>query len=93
MKAIRAAAFGDPSVLKLVENHPVPVPSSSDVIIRVKAVGVNPVETYIRAGAFSRLPSLPYTPGYDCAGVVETVGDDVKAVKPGDRVMLFWTSE
>lgn len=88
MKAVRAASFGAPSVLKLVEGHPVPVPAPSDVIIRAKAIGVNPVETYIRAGVFSGLPTVPYTPGFDCAGVVEVAGDDVKIVKPGDRVMI-----
>ena len=50
------------------------------------AIGVNPVETYIRAGKYSRLPDLPYTPGNDGAGVVEQVGRDVREFKPGDRV-------
>jgi NADPH2:quinone reductase len=51
---------------------------------------VNPVETYIRSGAYARRPALPYTPGHDAAGIVEAVGDDVAGVAAGDRV---YTSE
>lgn len=51
------------------------------MLIRVHACGVNPVETYIRAGTYARKPTLPYTPGTDVAGVVETVGEGVTAVK------------
>lgn len=51
------------------------------VLIRVHACGVNPVETYIRAGTYARRPPLPYTPGTDAAGVVESVGEGVAAVK------------
>jgi NADPH2:quinone reductase len=52
----------------------------------MQAAGVNPVETYIRAGKYARLPELPYTPGNDGAGVVEQVGVDVTDFKIGDRV-------
>ncbi|XP_037314393.2 quinone oxidoreductase isoform X2 [Pungitius pungitius] len=62
-----------------------------DVLIRVHACGVNPVETYIRAGTYARKPPLPYTPGTDVAGVVETVGEGVTAVKAGDRVFTTAT--
>lgn len=53
----------------------------SQVLIRVHACGVNPVETYIRAGWYPRKPTLPYTPGTDAAGVVESIGEGVTAVK------------
>ena len=56
------------------------------VLVRIKAAGVNPVDTYIRAGVYARKPSLPYTPGTDAGGVVEAVGAEVKRVKVGDRV-------
>jgi NADPH2:quinone reductase len=56
------------------------------VLVRVKAVGVNPVEVYIRSGTYARKPALPYTPGTDIGGVIESVGPDVTRVKPGDRV-------
>ena len=51
------------------------------VLIKVNASGVNPVDTYIRSGAYARLPALPYTPGSDAAGVVEEVGSDVTKFK------------
>jgi NADPH2:quinone reductase len=56
------------------------------VLVRIHATGVNPVETYIRAGTYARLPELPYTPGNDGAGVVEQVGSNVTEFNPGDRV-------
>jgi NADPH2:quinone reductase len=52
----------------------------------MQAIGVNPVETYIRAGTYARVPELPYTPGNDGAGVVEQIGDSVTEFKAGDRV-------
>lgn len=59
------------------------------VLIRVHACGVNPVETYIRAGAYARKPSLPYTPGSDVAGVVEAVGDGVRFLKVSSPLFFF----
>jgi NADPH2:quinone reductase len=56
--------------------------------VRVHAVGVNPVDTYIRSGAYAANPALPYTPGSDAAGVVEKVGGDLRQFKPGDRVYV-----
>ena len=85
MKAIRVKEFGGPEVLRL-EEVPTPRPGPGEVLVRIHAIGVNPVETYIRAGTYARLPALPYTPGNDCAGVVEQVGPDVNEFKPGDRV-------
>lgn len=85
MKAIRVNKFGGPEVLELAE-VPRPAPGAGQVLIRVHAAGVNPYETYMRAGAYPLLPPLPYTPGSDGAGVVEAVGEGVKKVKPGDRV-------
>src|SRR4030095_9186402 len=85
MKAIRVHEFGGSAVLRL-EEVPTPQPGSGEVLVRMHAVGVNPVETYIRAGKYARLPALPYTPGNDGAGVVEQVGADVTEFKPGERV-------
>ena len=84
MKAIRVYAHGGPEVLKL-EDQPKPTPGAEQVLIRIHAAGVNPVDTYIRAGAYS-ISNLPYTPGFDAAGVVEAVGGGVTQLKPGDRV-------
>src|SRR5262245_49621817 len=85
MKAICVHEFGGPEVLR-GEEVPTPQPGPSEVLVRVHAIGVNPVETYIRAGTYARLPELPYTPGNDGAGVVEQVGANVTEFKAGDRV-------
>ncbi len=45
------------------------------------AAGINPVETYVRSGSYTRLPNLPYTPGGDSAGVIEKIGADVTKFK------------
>lgn len=91
MRAIRVFEFGGPEVLKLQSDVVVPVPQSHQVLIKVHACGVNPVETYIRSGTYSRKPALPYTPGSDVAGIIESVGDNVSAFKKGDRVFCFST--
>src|SRR5256884_2299626 len=85
MKAIRVHEFGGPEVLR-VEEVPTPEPGPGEVLVRMHAIGVNPVETYIRAGTYAYKPALPYAPGNDGAGVVEQVGPDVNQFKPGDRV-------
>ncbi|MBI1737253.1 MAG: NADPH:quinone reductase [Candidatus Rokubacteria bacterium] len=90
MKAIRVSEYGGPAVLK-VEEIPTPQPGPSQVLVRHHAVGVNPVDTYLRANVDNRGPKLPYTPGSDAAGVVEAVGSGVTAVKPGDRVYVGGT--
>jgi NADPH2:quinone reductase len=85
MKAIRVSEFGGPEVLKL-QDVPDPRPDSGQVLVRIKAAGVNPVDTYIRAGAYAKKPNLPYTPGTDAAGIVEATGPNVRGFKAGDRV-------
>ncbi|HEX9427179.1 MAG TPA: NADPH:quinone reductase [Candidatus Polarisedimenticolia bacterium] len=87
MKAIRVAQFGPPDVMRLEElSDPRPVPGQ--VLIRIEAAGVNPVDVYIRSGQYGRLPGLPYTPGLDGAGLVEAIGDGVTGWRPGDRVYV-----
>ncbi len=85
MKVILVHEFGGPEVLKL-EEVPTPKPAGGQVLVRIHAAGVNPYDTYMRAGTYAIKPPLPYTPGSDAAGVIEAVGDGVKKVKPGDRV-------
>ena len=70
MKAIVVREFGGPDVMKL-EDVPVPAPVTGELLLRVAAVGVNPVDGYIRSGSYARKPTLPYTPGTDIAGTVE----------------------
>ena len=85
MKAILVREFGGLEVLKL-EELPTPKPAAGQVLVRIYAAGVNPYDTYMRAGTYAVKPPLPYTPGSDAAGVIEAVGDGVKKVKKGDRV-------
>ena len=76
MKAIRVTQFGGPEVLQ-IQSIDTPTCGEGEVLVRISAAGVNPVETYIRAGAYATLPQLPYTPGGDAAGTVESVGAGV----------------
>jgi NADPH2:quinone reductase len=85
MKAIVVKEFGEPEVMK-VEDVPKPEAANAQVLVRVHAAGVNPVDTYLRSGLHAHAPKLPYTPGKDSAGVVESVGPDVTKFKLGDRV-------
>src|SRR3954469_17156777 len=85
MKAIRVHEFGGPEVLSFEEVDD-PKPSAGQVLVRVGAVGVNPVDTYIRTGAHAVKPKLPYTPGLDAAGTVEAVGESVTRIGAGERV-------
>src|SRR5438046_8233475 len=87
MRAIRVHEFGGPAVLKLEEVSD-PKAGPGEVVVRVRAAGVNPVDAYIHSGTYPRKPPLPYTPGQDGAGEVESIGADVKEFKPGDRVYI-----
>ena len=90
MKAILVHEFGGPEVLK-VEEVPTPRPAAGQVLVRINAAGVNPYDTYMRAGIYPVRPPLPYTPGSDGAGTIESVGEGVNSVKPGDRVYVAKT--
>lgn len=85
MKAIEIRKFGGPEVLELVDKD-VPQPAAGEVLVKVKAIGVNPVETYIRAGTYPRLPELPFTPGGNIAGIIDSVGPGVDEWAEGERV-------
>lgn len=91
MKAIRVHKFGGPEVLQLDE-VPDPKAGPGEVLVRIRASGVNPVDTYIRSGSYALMPPLPYVPGTDAAGAVETVGEGVKRFKKGDRVYVVRTA-
>jgi NADPH2:quinone reductase len=87
MKAIQVREFGGPDVLMLCEVSD-PVADEGQLVVRIKAIGVNPVDTYIRSGKHAVRPTLPYTPGSDGAGVIESVGRGVERFKPGDQVYV-----
>jgi NADPH2:quinone reductase len=86
MKAIIVREFGATEVMKL-EEIPTPEPNENQILVRIKAAGVNPVDTYIRSGVYAQKPNLPYTPGKDGAGIVEKTGANVTKFKAGDRVL------
>ena len=90
MKAIRVHEFGNPEVMKL-EEVDAPKPNTGQVLVKVQAAGVNPVDCYIRSGLYPLKPSLPFTPGMDAAGIVESLGEGVTHMKPGDRVYVAGT--
>lgn len=90
MQAIRVAQFGGPEVLTLEATDAPHGQSATQVLVEIRAAGVNPVDTYIRAGTYGRLPQLPYTPGTDGAGRVVAVGEAVSRVQVGDRVYGGW---
>ncbi|MGH9943553.1 MAG: NADPH:quinone reductase [Pyrinomonadaceae bacterium] len=87
MKAIRVREFGGPEVLRLEEVE-TPLVGPRQVLVGVRAAGVNPVDTYIRSGAHAVRPQLPYTSGQDGAGVIEQVGQGVERVQAGDRIYV-----
>lgn len=87
MKAIRVYEFGAPEVMVLEEVQNL-VPGKGQLLVRVKAAGINPVDTYIRSGVYAKLPSLPYTPGHDAAGTVEAIGEGICGFGIGDRVYV-----
>jgi NADPH:quinone reductase len=84
MKAIQVSQTGEPEVMRLAD-LPELTPGDDQVLVRVRAIGVNPVETYIRAGRYP-IRSMPYIPGTDAAGIVAGVGKNVKGFAAGDRV-------
>lgn len=68
-----------------------PIPGSHEVVVKIFAIGVNPVDSYIRAGLYAVKPALPYTPGMDGAGVIESLGAGVTKVAIGERVYFGGT--
>src|SRR5947209_19702119 len=89
MKAIRIHSLGDSSVLTL-EETPRPEPADNEILIKVRAASVNPIDYKIRSGAFNKGPiNLPLTLGRDVSGVVEQVGTRVSEPKVGDDVYAF----
>ena len=86
MNAVRVDAFGGPEVLQ-VKSVELPQPGPGEVLVRIEAAGVNPYDTYMRAGQYgARNPALPYTPGSDAAGTVALLGQNANGLEVGDRV-------
>ncbi|KAK6011165.1 GroES-like protein, partial [Ostertagia ostertagi] len=84
MLAAVVKEFGGPNVIKVLSNVPIPkIESSDQILVRVAASGVNPVDTYIRNGQYAAKPNLPYSPGKDGAGVVAKIYPSKKVLVLG----------
>src|SRR3984885_16057432 len=83
MKLIQVTKLGGPEELKLTD-APVPTPAAGQALVHIAATGVNFIDVYFRTGLYKA--DLPFTPGSEAAGTVESVGADVTEVAPGDRV-------
>ncbi len=88
MKAIKMTQFGGPEVLK-IEEAALGQPKKGEAVVAIKAAGINFIDIYQRRGTYP-VP-LPYIPGLEAAGIVESVGEGVANVKPGDRVAYVHT--
>lgn len=91
MKALVCKAWGLPETL-VVEDRADPVAGPGQAVVRVHAAGVNFPDALLIQNKYQFTPALPFVPGSECAGVVESVGDGVKGVKPGDRVIALTAS-
>jgi len=91
MKAIVVHEYGGPEVLKYEENAPRPEPKDNQVLVRVIAAAVNPIDEAIHTGKYAKVfgTTLPLVPGYDIAGIVEKTGAKVTQFKPGDAVYAY----
>jgi NADPH2:quinone reductase len=85
MKALRLTSFGGPEAFELCD-LPRPVPQAGQVLVRVHATSINPLDYQVRRGDYSDLVPLPAITGHDVSGVVEEVGPGVTAFSPGDEV-------
>jgi NADPH2:quinone reductase len=90
MRSIIVREYGQPDVMKIEETADL-VPGDGEILVRIKAIGVNPVDTYLRTGIHAHAPKLPYTPGKDAAGIIESVGSGVSEFAVGDRVYTAGT--
>ena len=91
MKAIRCRSFGPPSTLVLEEIDGLS-PGANEVVVQVKACGINYPDTLIIQGLYQFKPELPFTPGSDFAGIIKTVGEGVKHLAIGDAVFGYVTN-
>lgn len=91
MKAIQYKTYGNSDVIELVEVPTTSIQNANDVLIQVKAAGVNPIDIKIRMGFMKamRPVEMPFTPGGEAAGIIIAVGDGVSAFKVGDQVIAL----
>ncbi|MBD0369696.1 MAG: zinc-dependent alcohol dehydrogenase family protein [Pyrinomonadaceae bacterium] len=87
MKSVRFYEFGNPSELLRVEDVPQPEPGANQVLVRMRARSINPSDLLTVRGLYGALPKLPATPGLEGMGEVASVGENVKHLSPGQRVI------
>lgn len=87
MRAIEYRSFGGPEVLRVID-APKPAPGRGEALVRVRAIGLNFFEVLMRQDRYSVTPDLPFAPGVEVAGVVEALGEGVKAPAVGTRVAV-----
>lgn len=85
MKAVVLTCFGGLKAVK-IQNKPEPTPSEGEVLIRVKACGLNFLDVMMRQGTIDNAPKLPVIMGFECAGEIEALGEGVADFQVGDRV-------
>ena len=86
MKSIRIHAPGGPEVMNY-EDIPEPKPGHGEALVKISAIGLNFIDVYFRMGLY-KPPQLPFTPGSEAAGTVVAVGEGVKEVKVGDKIIF-----
>lgn len=89
MKALLCVRYGPPEALEL-QDVPDPKPAAGEVLVNVKAIGLNFFDLLIIANKYQVKPPLPFSPGAEFAGVVEAIGEGVRGVAPGDRVCGYF---
>jgi NADPH2:quinone reductase len=87
MKALVCKEYGPPEKL-VIEDYPDPIPAEGEVLVDIKAAGINFPDVLLIAGTYQVKVPPPFVPGNEAAGIVEAVGEGVAGVKPGDRVII-----
>ncbi|XP_062274432.1 synaptic vesicle membrane protein VAT-1 homolog-like [Scomber scombrus] len=88
MRAVILSGFGGLNKLRVTKKA-MPEPQDGEVKIRVKACGLNFLDLMVRQGTIDSPPKPPLVPGFECSGIVESVGENTKGFEIGDRVMAF----
>ena len=88
MRAVLCHAWGEVEDLRLGDAPP-PIPADGEVVLAVRAAGINYADALMVAGRYQTKPPLPFSPGLEAAGIVAACGDGVTRFRPGDRVMAI----
>ena len=86
MKALYCVEWGEPETL-VYGDLPDPIAGADEVVISVRSIGLNFFDSLLVRGKYQRRPAFPFSPGHEVAGVVDSVGTNVRGIRPGDRVL------